>query len=175
MKYKPFVLAMLITLIGMPRLTLAAWPLTLHDDGGPYRAIAVDSRGSLVVAAIATPTAVELTAADEGGTRIGSATVELPPELWQQPRRLLWVKLYRTHVDVTVVLGDDVLTEGRRFRVPTRRRRGSVTFGAPAESQLAVPDGARNLALWQGGGVAIAVWVTQDGDNIATVQMARLP
>lgn len=175
MKYKPLILAMLVTLIGMPRLTLAAWPLTLHDDGGPYQAMAVDSRGRVVVAAVVTPSSIELTASTDGGERLGWGSVSLPQDMLQQPRRQVWIKLYRSTLDVVVVGGDGALSEGRRYQIPYRLRRGSISFGTPTESSFAVPTGARDLAVWQGSGVAYVVWRTQDDEGIASVQMARLP
>ncbi len=166
---------MLVTLIGMPRLTLAAWPLTLHDDGGPYQAMAVDSRGKVVAAAVVTPASIELTASSDGGERLGWGSVPLAQEIWQQPRRLVWIKLYRSSLDLVVVAGDGALSEGRRYQIPYRLRRGSVSFGTPTESSFAVPTGARDLAVRQGAGVAYVAWRTQDDEGIASVQMARLP
>ncbi len=166
---------LLITLIGLPHPALASWPLTLHDDGGPYQAMAVDSRGKVAVAAVVTPAAIELTASSAQGNRLGWGTVPLPQEMWQQPRRLVWIKLYRSRLDVVVVAGDGDLSWGRRYEVPVTSRRGSVSFGTPTEGSFAVPSGARGLAVWQGAGATYIVWRTQNDEGIASVRMARLP
>jgi hypothetical protein len=174
MKRLVVIFPLLLILTGLP-VPVLAWPLTLHDDGGPYQAMAVDSRGSLVVAAIVTPTTIELTAASAAGQRLGWSTINLPTELWQQPRRQVWLKLYRSYLDIVLVAGDDVLNEGRRYRVPMQQRLTSTTFSRPVVSVFAVPEGTRDLALWQGAGAAYAVWRTQDEDGIAAIHMTRLP
>jgi len=174
MKRLVTIFPILLILTGLP-VPVLAWPLTLHDDGGPYQAMAVDSRGSLVVAAIVTPTTIELTAANDAGQRLGWSTINLPSELWQQPRRQIWLKLYRNYLDIVIVVGDEVLTEGRRYRVPIQQRLISATFGRPVVNVFAVPEGARDMALWQGAGLAYSVWRMQDEDGISTVRMTILP
>lgn len=175
MKYQTLTLALLVTLIGLPRPTLAAWPLTLHDDGGPYRALAVASRGGTTVAAVATPTTVELTATNGAGDRIGWTTLSLPTEVWQAPRRLLWISVKREYVDVVAVAGDEVLSWGSRYRVPLRQRRGLVTFGQATSVPLQVPAAALDMAVASVGRRQVVVWRTQSDDGIATVRIARLP
>lgn len=167
---------LVLSIISLPKFVRADWPLTLHDDGGPYKALALDTASGITVAAVVTPSTTELTAAAADGTRIGWSTIELPPDFYPLSRRLVWVQLKRSVAYVTVVGGDSSqLTHGLRYRVPLERRRGQVTFGQVAGSSLAMPPGARDVAVIVDGNVATVAWTTQDVDGIATVRLTRLP
>lgn len=167
---------LMLSLICLPKLVRANWPLTLHDDGGPYRALALDTADGITVAAVVTPSTIELTAAAADGTRIGWSTIELPDALQPLPRRSAWVQLKRGAAYVTVVGGgSSYLTHGLRYRVPLQQRRGRVTFGQASGSSLAMPLGARDVAASIDGNVATVAWLTQDDEGIAAVHLTRIP
>jgi hypothetical protein len=169
---------LLFILTGLP-IPVLAWPLTLHDDGGPYQALAVASAPSLIVSGVVTPSTIELTVVSPSGQRLGWHTIELPEEAWNFPRRALNLQLRLLSPDqyqliaLFLVGAPGAINAGYRYIIPLTQSGDSVIFSSQySPLSLAIPIGASDAAITWLGNRGYLVWLTQDEDGIATVRLS---
>ena len=178
MKKSLLILLLLIIILPLPAL---AWPAYLHDDGGPYRDLAVAADGQLVLSAVLMPTTIELTILNPAGVRLAWSTFELPEDVWQIPVQKISVNLYSDprggyELTVPLVAGDlNGVSYAALFSARIIVRNNVVTVTPQARPQvLVVPAGAKDMSVLAKPTEIYLIWRTLDEDNIGTVMMNRI-
>ncbi len=170
---------MLFVLLTLP-LTAWAWPTALHDDGGPYRQLALASFNHYLATGVLTPWSIELSILNEEGTRLAWISFDLPDHLRNLPEQDLTLQVltsrygnYTLYLSLTTT-ENDLITSSVLFSADFFPNNDEQIIVNQHLTSLPIPANTRDLAITLNEQQIYLLWKTTDEDNISSILINRL-